>query len=573
MLRRAADDHRGRGRFDGTSFIASFDSASDAVYCAVTLQGWLAGRAPARVGIYLAEEAVDGEIGAEALAMARRIAATAEPGAIRVSQAVYDMVKARPEIRVAPLGDGFAVLTHSQAETRRARSSRSGPIALVAVAVAAAIVWFGWRQLQVYRGPTQERFTIALPPFSSSTDTAEAEVMRTLVRHKLDDELGRDNDVRILWDGLRESPADEAQARALGTRLRADMVIWGEVASRRRETEIKPHITMVRADGAKTETEVVHASLDEPDQITLHEQKADELGNLALMAVARYYFGRKDYTKALSILHRVSPPGSNSIALEALALYRLGRGEEMAAKLREIKHPTPYQRGLLAWNRFISGDGLAAARELESLRRDDPKDAKLLQMLEYVYLDLGGPANLAKALSINDQARALAPNHPFIASDRGAILYEQGKYREAAAEFEALSRKSPSNFFATFIAVSAFRRAGDAPTAARLLQDASRRLPAPANDPYATWYRAGFDYLNGKADEAALRRAMAADDPFQRRIHECAGYFLLARDAQDRGDRAAAKQLFERSIAARTPSFYENALSRYELSQLGGSGS
>jgi len=295
------------------------------------------------------------------------------------------------------------------------------------------------------------------------------------------------------------------------------------------------------------------------------------LGNLALLAVAKYYYGKKEYAKALSILKRISPPGAGSLTEEALVYYSLGQWEEMRDTLIQIHKPSPYARRLLAWNRFLLGDSREAIRNLQAVQKADPTSGKTLQMLEFVYLDLGGAENLAKALRLNAEAQALDPKDIFVASDRGAILYELGKFHEAADAFVALARKSPANSFALLLGYSALQRAGEAEQARRDLDEALRRLPDQRIDLEAGWHRTLARFLVGDASEKEVTQDMTSDDPYLRRTRECTGFFFLGRAAQDRGDRALARELFSRSLAAGVPSFYQHALARYELSQLGAS--
>lgn len=573
MLRRAVEDHRGSGRSATGAFVAVFDSASDAVYCAVSAQSWLDGRAALRVGIHIGDvEIGDAEISAQALSEVKHIAHSAEPGAIRVSQAVYDMVKARPEIRVAHLGeDGFEVLTGdktsrgTQGNLRRARLWTALAGAAV-VAVAGSLVW---RERFAGRGSQRSLYTIALLPFSATSDSSEANVMWNLVKDKLDEEVGRDPDVLVLAYQHHGMPRSEAEARAEGLRLKADMVIWGEVVSLKRETEIKPHITMLGGPASKGQPGTLHASLDEPDQITLHEQKADELGNLVLLAVAKYYHRKQDFTKALSLLKKIDPPGASSLIEESLVLYSMGRWEEMGERLDKIHNPSLYARRMKAWNRFILGDTRRAIAELEEVHQADPKNAKTYQMLDNFYFDLGGEKNLKQALAFNEEAEKLDPNNVLIHSDRGAIYYQQGRFKEAASEFDRLAQKSPVNVFARFFCYTSLRRAGEIVKAQAYLQDLLRHFPSIDVDPAEPWDLLLADYLAGRISDRDLLAGTASDDPTIRKERESSAYFYLGRAAEEKGDRDLARFYFQKSRATERRNFYQHSLSAFELSQLG----
>lgn len=85
----------------GDGLFALFESAVDAVECAIELQQQLAERQqlaglPMRIGIHLGEVLFDNELPfGEALAIAARLEALAEPGAILISAPVFDAVSAR----------------------------------------------------------------------------------------------------------------------------------------------------------------------------------------------------------------------------------------------------------------------------------------------------------------------------------------------------------------------------------------------------------------------------------------------------------------------------------------------
>ncbi|MDA4128799.1 MAG: tetratricopeptide repeat protein [Thaumarchaeota archaeon] len=91
-----------------------FDSALNAARCAVEVQRLLReynSSAPndrdiyVRIGIHLGEFTErDGEISGETLAVASRIALLAEPEGISISERVYNMVRATPELRFVSLG-------------------------------------------------------------------------------------------------------------------------------------------------------------------------------------------------------------------------------------------------------------------------------------------------------------------------------------------------------------------------------------------------------------------------------------------------------------------------------------
>jgi class 3 adenylate cyclase/pimeloyl-ACP methyl ester carboxylesterase len=113
-IRRQLLRHRGR-EVDtaGDGFFASFDGPARAVRCACAIVDEVHGLDLAvRAGLHSGEcELIDGKIGGIAVALGARVAATAEPGEVRVSRTVRDLVagsglefdeRGRRELKGAP---------------------------------------------------------------------------------------------------------------------------------------------------------------------------------------------------------------------------------------------------------------------------------------------------------------------------------------------------------------------------------------------------------------------------------------------------------------------------------------
>jgi class 3 adenylate cyclase len=101
-------------KFIGDAILSSFESASDAVHCGMSLQRLLAERNASRpdivplvirIGIHIGDVVFkDGDVFGDGVNIAARIEPLAEPGGVAISQTVYDMIKARPEIQTVNLG-------------------------------------------------------------------------------------------------------------------------------------------------------------------------------------------------------------------------------------------------------------------------------------------------------------------------------------------------------------------------------------------------------------------------------------------------------------------------------------
>jgi adenylate cyclase len=108
--------HRGRvADFTGDNFLAEFPTATDAVQCAVEIQGVLKVRnAPLpserkmefRIGVHLGEVRVEGErIYGDGVNIAARLEGLADPGGICISAAVHDQVERKLALVCEDLGE------------------------------------------------------------------------------------------------------------------------------------------------------------------------------------------------------------------------------------------------------------------------------------------------------------------------------------------------------------------------------------------------------------------------------------------------------------------------------------
>jgi class 3 adenylate cyclase len=107
--RKAIADHRGRLIKElGDGILASFDSVSDSVACAKSIQQAVAddGRFQVRIGIHLgAVVHADGDVRGDAVNIASRIQGEMSPGEIGFSAVVYENVRNLAGISATKLGE------------------------------------------------------------------------------------------------------------------------------------------------------------------------------------------------------------------------------------------------------------------------------------------------------------------------------------------------------------------------------------------------------------------------------------------------------------------------------------
>jgi tetratricopeptide (TPR) repeat protein len=203
-----------------------------------------------------------------------------------------------------------------------------------------------------------ELFTIVIAPFWGATDQAmeEGKVMQGLVERKVRDELAGEANVQVLSGVASDLPRSQEEATTLGEELDAAVVIWGEVFSLHGEVEIQPHLTLIRrsmvfwnpagATSWNLSTPALEADLSQPSQLAIRKAKAEQVGNLVLMAAA-YYYGGQDSEKAHAFLKRITPRSSTSVLVEALVEFDRDRRAEAeslcyVATALDALDPWPY---------------------------------------------------------------------------------------------------------------------------------------------------------------------------------------------------------------------------------------
>jgi len=224
--------HRGRVvDTAGDSALAEFPNATDAVECAVEVQGVLRVRnAPLpegrrmefRVGIHVGEVRVEGDrLYGDAVNIAARLEALSEPGGICISRTVYEQVRSKLELAVHDLGQqdvkNIPEPVHVyrvqpcavREEARRPSGGRSRHLrtaglmagataALVAVGV--ALTWPTPLDLLIDAGgiagrpvypPLPDRPSLVVLPFNNMSDSAEQEYFSDGITEDLTTDLSR----------------------------------------------------------------------------------------------------------------------------------------------------------------------------------------------------------------------------------------------------------------------------------------------------------------------------------------------------------------------------------------------
>ena len=196
----------------GDGLLAEFGSAVDAVLCAVAVQRGMAEREADvpenrriayRVGINLGEIVIDDEdIFGDGVNLAARLEALAEPGGIRISEAVFQNVKGKLDLGFADLGsqkvkniaepvstyrvlldpDAAGTVVAARPKWQGRRSWAFGAAAVVFLVAAAGVAWWQPWAPDVARAsvarmkhPLPNKPSIAVLPFVDASDGKDQE--------------------------------------------------------------------------------------------------------------------------------------------------------------------------------------------------------------------------------------------------------------------------------------------------------------------------------------------------------------------------------------------------------------
>jgi len=227
----------------------------------------------------------------------------------------------------------------SGSRTRRRLGSRTRVV--LALAAMALVVVGGYAGYQRLKGSPQaahtigngQAFVIAVAPFWGQNADAleEGKVMQALVERTLVGELGKEETVTILGKReFTEAPQSNDEAIALGEKLGANIVLWGEVLILRGEVEIQPYLTNVKwFRGAEDLLpKGMQANLDGANQFGLRKAQANDVGAIALQVAGAYYH-KKDPDRALAILQKIVPPTSQSLLRQGFIFRARGDMDEV----------------------------------------------------------------------------------------------------------------------------------------------------------------------------------------------------------------------------------------------------
>jgi tetratricopeptide (TPR) repeat protein/predicted Ser/Thr protein kinase len=385
-------------------------------------------------------------------------------------------------------------------------------------------------------GQQEDFFVVVAAPFwgQSEEALAEGDVMRALIERRLIDELGSEENVRILGESLTDAPRSHDEARALGKELDASVVLWGEILILRDEVEIQPYMTLVGLDFRQLRdraASALQANLQDPNQLAMRKSKAEELGNMALV-VAAIYYEEHDSDKALSVLRRISPPTSESIVWQGnVYLYQddFDEATRLYMQALELDPNDAWARSGMGHVHCDQGDFEAAIEQYQMACDLAPKLAYSRFMLGRAY-DLQG--NLEAAGTEYEKSIELDPDYDVAYNSMGTVYVRQQRMDEAVRYYKKALELDPTYGEAHINIAWVYAWQG---TFELAVDHAQRAVVGAYSDWTAGYSGLGVIYhMSGKYEEAAaaFRKALELD-PERAATHRRLGEAYLQTDEVD----------------------------------------
>ena len=224
-------------------------------------------------------------------------------------------------------------------------------LALAAIALAFAI-----RSISAPAPPpaAESRLIVAVAPFWGPDKDSEAEgrTMAALIQQAIGTRLGTRAKV-IGIDETKIAVRDVDSARALGERLGASAVIWGQAFALHNEREIQPSVTLISRKAASNgerigvsltdRTEIraelpsaldaIHVQSQSGNQIELRKTSAEGIGDLVTFVAAMHALNQNDTQRALDLLTQMRRT-PDALYQRAVCFAQMKRDEDAMRELR-----------------------------------------------------------------------------------------------------------------------------------------------------------------------------------------------------------------------------------------------
>jgi tetratricopeptide (TPR) repeat protein/predicted Ser/Thr protein kinase len=248
-------------------------------------------------------------------------------------------------------------------------------LATAALAAAAAVLlWQPWREDVAATRAKPSGLVIAVAPFYGPDEESlrEGRVMAALIEKAIAEKVSGEGVRLVRTDETKQAVRDHDAARAMGERLGATAVVWGESYVLRGEAQVQPYLTMVpqRLESARRSLGAAWIDHDTRsieragaattvgaqagNQIELRATGAAGVGDLVLMLTGVHHlYSERSFARALAVFER-TPRSAETLRYRAECLLGLERSDEALRAAREAVSLDPSQ----AANHALLGDQL-----------------------------------------------------------------------------------------------------------------------------------------------------------------------------------------------------------------------
>jgi len=522
----------------GDGLLAEFESAVDAVDCAVVIQQGLLERNASspdrppiqlRIGIDVGDVIAEGDdLYGEAVNLASRIEQAASPGGIFLSKATFDHVKSKLPFAITDLGSRKLKNIADEVPLFRVEGSskeRRGIkryqfvlfkqlLALLVLAAAAYGLYLGWPM--IFGDSKQASFAkpaIAVLPFAYTGSDDRWSRLSDGITNDIILDLARSRDLLVMaknaTDGYRGKPASPQQ---VARDLDVQYVLSGDIQPG--EANVRVTAQLARSDGAVVWSEKFTRPIGDIFAIQ------DELTAKVVSAVA-------GWQGTINSFHQSQVLRKNPASYRAYDYFLLGSLEQSK----------------------MSREGAIKAREFynEALRLDPTLQRAVRETaLTYMIQIDGGTADnvdeaKARALEYTQRALALEPDDPKALINLGFSYLYNGDFARAEEPFMRAVELSQSDVDVMILAAGNLFQFGRPEKALELIERAKRLDPH-----YAYWWNfmLRWAYFYARDFEQALEAASKIESDAPNDL----AYLAMIHAQLDRMDEA--KRLAEKALAA-----------------------
>ena len=348
-------------------------------------------------------------------------------------------------------------------------------------------------------------YLIIVTHFKDESEARNLDV-RTILTQGIEEELPADLNARVAI-GHNVTPADEAEARAIGERYRATIILWGRYTDNLIEVNFTPLVELYTSTQTK-ERRVISQSVDEL-AVFVNDLADGSVRWLSLLTIgqALYLHGLDDratpyFNVALGLLGTMEPDQRQVVDTyyyRGVAYVTKGDYDKAIADFDQVIELQPNHDA--AHN--ARGSAYVAKGEYDKAIADYDQAIELLPDLAEVYNSRGGAyyskGDYDQAIADYDQAIALQTDDAQAYYSRGGAYYSKGDYDKAIEDYDQAIELQPDDAQAYYNRGIAYYDKGDYDKA---IEDYDQAIELQPDDARAYNNRGVAYAVKGEFDQA-----------------------------------------------------------------------